>query len=240
MEILAALLYDPPRFPVRDICIGAFNTAVLSQRLGLATTCRGGEFPHAGVENGGDLLRMDSRELAHFLLSGNELECSLGMAAFNSMIDTELLTMKTLNAKDLLLRKGKNKSVGVIGHFPFIDGMKDRFRECRVFELNPKTGDYSAEEIPAYLPDAEVVAVTGMTFLNHSFEDVMEHISPDAYVILLGPSVPLTPLLFEFGVDAVCGTLIEDAHPALLQVKQGVPYRKMKGLQYVTLLKDRL
>ena len=39
--------------------------------------------------------------------------------------------------------------------------------------------------------------------------------------MLLGPSTPLSPVLFEKGVDLLCGTIITDPTAAMLAISQG-------------------
>jgi uncharacterized protein (DUF4213/DUF364 family) len=86
------------------------------------------------------------------------------------------------------------------------------------------------------LPQADVVALTGTSLLNHTFNDLIALCRPDAYVLLLGPSAPLTPVLFEAGVDAISGTRVHDAEQVLLSLAQGATFRQIKRMGGLRLL----
>jgi uncharacterized protein (DUF4213/DUF364 family) len=58
---------------------------------------------------------------------------------------------------------------------------------------------------------------------------------PEAKVMLLGPSTPLTPVLFDFGVDLLSGVQVVDIAATLASVEASVNFRKMKGVRRVTL-----
>jgi hypothetical protein len=45
-------------------------------------------------------------------------------------------------------------------------------------------------------------------------------------------------LFFEYGVDAVCGTLVIDTELALRCVSQGATFRQIKGTKRLTLEKS--
>lgn len=51
---------------------------------------------------------------------------------------------------------------------------------------------------------ADVVALTGAFFTNHTFDGLIRLCRPRAFVLMLGDFVPFTPLLFDHGVDALC------------------------------------
>jgi uncharacterized protein (DUF4213/DUF364 family) len=85
------------------------------------------------------------------------------------------------------------------------------------------------------LPEADVVALTGTSLVNHTFDGLIELCRPDAFVIVLGGSAPLTPVLLECGVDAVAGTLVVDAEAAMQTVAQGATFPQIKGKRLLTM-----
>jgi len=110
--------------------------------------------------------------------------------------------------------------------------------ECWVLELRPRPGDLPADRAAELLPQADVVALTGTSLINHTFDDLVTLCRPDAFVLLLGPSAPLSPVLFEVGVDAVSGTLVTDPELVLRSVGQGATFRQVKrvgGLRLLTM-----
>jgi len=220
MSLLADLIDNITEYPVKEVVIGVFNTLVWTRNCGLSATLRSDVFPHERVKNSGALTGMSVREVAGYVFSENPLEVSVGMAAINSALPVEREKFKSINAKELILKKGKMKVVGIIGHFPFLEEIRDEFRELYIFEKMPRAGDLREEDIPEYLPACDVVA------------------RRRSYVIVLGPTTPLSSILFDYGVDAICGTLVLDIPLVLNQVKEGTPFKDMKGIQYVALLRE--
>ena len=80
-----------------------------------------------------------------------------------------------------------------------------------------------------------MVAITGMTFTNHTIEGLLSLCRPEAYVIILGPTAPLSPVLFNYGVDAVSGTKVVDPETVLRGVSQGATFRQLRGIQLLTM-----
>ncbi len=80
-----------------------------------------------------------------------------------------------------------------------------------------------------------MVAITGMTLVNGTFEGLAALARPEAYVLLLGATTPLSPLLFEYGVDALSGTILLDIPAALVAVSQGANFRQIPGKRLVTM-----
>jgi uncharacterized protein (DUF4213/DUF364 family) len=63
---------------------------------------------------------------------------------------------------------------------------------------------------------------------------------PDAFVLLLGPSTPLSPVLFDAGLSGLSGTVVDDLGQVLLSVGQGATFRQIKrrgGLRLLTWVK---
>lgn len=230
---------------VRQVLVGAFWTAVVLDtdppRCGLASTLRG-ETHEAGppVVHAGHLLEHSGRELAAWLRSSSTLEASIGMAAFNALLEVDEATCTEVNAERIILERGTGRRVAIVGHFPFVDRVRRAAGECWVVELHPRPGDVSAERAGEVLPQADVVALTGTSLINHTFDGLIHLCRPDAFVILLGPSAPLSPVLFEAGVDGVSGTLVTDPERVLRSVAQGATFRQIKragGLRLLTSVK---
>ena len=231
--------------PVRQILVGAFWTAVVLDgdppRCGLASTLRaetGGPWPP--VVRAGRLMEKSGRELAEMLRSDRILEASIGMAAVNALLEVGESALPELNAGEIIIERGAGRNVAIVGHFPFAERVREAAAQCWVLELHPGPGDLPAEQASEVLPQADVVALTGTSLVNHTFEELMGLCRPDAFVLLLGPSTPLSPVLFESGLDALSGTVVDDPVQVLLSVGQGATFRQIKrrgGLRLLTWVK---
>ena len=237
MRILEELYNRIPAYPVKEVFAGVFDILVWSQNLGIATTVMEEQLPHVGIRNSKNLLTKNTRELAEYVFSENWLEASLGMAAINSALPIQTKT-RIINAQEIILKRGKCKKVGIIGHFPFIGKFKNQFGKLYIFEKNPRNKDLSEKEIPNFLPQADVVAFSSTTLTNHTFENIMQNIKKDSFVILLGPTSPVSPILFDFGINAVSGVYFDNEKSIITQVKQATPYRFIKGKKYVTIFRE--
>lgn len=231
--------------PIRQILVGAFWTAVVLDtdppRCGLASTLRADTSgPWPAVREPGRLAECSGRELAGLLRSERILEASIGMAAFNALLEVDDGPLTEANAEEYILAHGTGKRVAIVGHFPFIDRVRAAAAECWVLELRPRPGDLSADQAEVILPQADVVALTGTSLINHTFDQLRALCRPDAFVLLLGPSVPMVPLMFDLGMDALSGTLVDDSARVLLSVGQGASFRQIKrggGLRLLTWVK---
>jgi uncharacterized protein (DUF4213/DUF364 family) len=231
--------------PVQQILVGAFWTAVVLEthppRCGLASTLRaesGGPWPP--VVRAGRLMERTGRELAEMLRSERILEASIGMAAANALLEVDETGLPEVNAEQIVMEQGAGRRVAIVGHFPFIDRVREAAAQCWVLELHPGPGDLPADLAAEVLPQADVVALTGTSLINHTFDDLIGLCRPDAFVLLLGPSTPLSPVPFEAGVNALSGTRVDDTEQVLFSVGQGATFRQIKrrgGLRLLTWVK---
>jgi hypothetical protein len=58
-------------------------------------------------------------------------------------------------------------------------------------------------------------------------------------VVVLGDTAPLSPILFDYGIDAISGTKVIDPDLVLRCVSEGATYRQIKGIRQLTMLKGR-
>jgi uncharacterized protein (DUF4213/DUF364 family) len=81
-----------------------------------------------------------------------------------------------------------------------------------------------------------------MTIHNHTLPSLLSLCDPQALVILLGPSTPLSPILFEEGVDILCGSQITNIEAVLRVVAQGGNFRQIHraGVRTVTMARPGL
>jgi uncharacterized protein (DUF4213/DUF364 family) len=226
---------------LRDIRQGPFQTAVLTWRCGLASTPHdtGPHHDKNPVKNAGRLLEQGTESLARLALSESEVEAAIGMATINSLIEVDESRCEEINAAELLMDEGGGKRVAIIGHFPFIPSLRNAAGELYVIEKNPREGDIGEAEAENILPRAEVIGITGTAFTNHTIENLLNLCRPEAYVVVLGGTAPLSPILYDYGIAAVSGTLVTDPEAVLRGVSQGATYRQLKGVRRVTLKKDR-
>jgi len=238
MPIIDDLISQIESHPVKEIAMGVLCTAVQSGSCGLSSTLRYGIDPHSPIREAGKLKVKSSIELARYLYSDNLLEASIGMAALNSALPKEEFKFTTINATNIILKKGAGKCVAVIGHFPFVEQRGNPFKKLMVFEKFPRDGDLREEDIPIYLPEADVVAITATSIPNHSFKNIMEHVSPYSYRIMLGPTTPISTVLFDYGIDTLGGSIVRDELSVISQVKEGISFKNMVGIEQVILSKE--
>jgi len=244
MNIVDSLLASLPAEPVElvDVRIGAFWTIVWTKRgAGLASTQHPADTAHGAplVARAGDLLDHSAQDLAALLRSGSPLEASLGMAAVNALLPVDESSMTNRNASQEIIQRGQAKRVVIVGHFPFIPQVRSAVGHLDVLELHPGSGDLPASAAEQVIPLADVVAITGTTLLNRTFDALLALCRPGAFVLLLGPTTPLSPLLFDCGVDLLAGTLVTDPRAALTTTSQGAIFPQMRGVRLVTMVGKR-
>jgi uncharacterized protein len=226
--------------PVREVLVGVHWTVVCSRGCGMASTIPG-EKPHGheAVRSVGELHKLSARELAAYAHSDNTLEASLGIAAINSLLEVDEARFVTLNAADLLANHGQGKDVALVGHFPFIPRLKQAARHLWVIEQRPSPGEYPPEAANELIPKAQVVALTGSALINHTLDQLLALCQPEALVVVLGPSTPLSPVLFQHGANLISGTKVIDEAAVLRTVGQGATFQQVKGVRLVTIEKDK-
>ncbi len=226
-----------PDTAVRDIRQGPYWTAVLTRACGLASTPPEFYLHHGDppVKDAGHLMERNALELALLARSNSTHEAAIGMATINSLLDIDEKRCVELNAADLLEEQSRAKKVALIGHFPFVKRLRRAARELWVIEKLPQEGDYAESEAQNLVPQADLVAITGSAFVNHTIEGLLAMCRPKAYVVVLGPTTPLSTVLFDHGVDVISGTRVVDPETVLRYVSQGATFRQMKGVRLLTM-----
>jgi uncharacterized protein (DUF4213/DUF364 family) len=248
-SVLTDLLTSLPNAPVRSVTIGTHWTAVVvetahGERCGLATSLSQEDDHHHGsgpaVKKAGHLHLEDGRSLAEMVFSSSPPEVSVGMAAINALLPRQEAAWVDLNAELVIAERGQGRNVALVGHFPFVPRLRDRVGRLSVLELAPRGDDLPAEAAPDVIPEADVVALTSLTLMNNTFDGLIKLCRPDATVLLLGPSTPLSPVLYDYGVKILSGSIVEKTEAVLDSVSQGANFRQVHraGVRLVTMTRD--
>lgn len=247
MSLIESLLAECAEGVVEDVRIGLHWTAVVIEvdgvhRCGLASTLfeRGQHGRRPDVPQAGELVGCSGRELAGLARSEQSVLTSLGVAAMNALLSPFPHLWTDANAEQILAEHGYGKRVALVGHFPFVERLRGEVGELVVLELFPQEGDMPAEAAPKILPQAEVVAITAMSLANHTLEPLLDLCSEEAFVMIIGPSTPLHPRLFDWGVDLLSGSQVTNVGLVLQTISQGGNFHQARqaGVRLVNMIKQ--
>ena len=230
-----------------DIVVGRHWTLVVLEdergvRGGLASALDDTSDHHHGgsppVKNAGRLLDYQGSDLLKLALSDRMTEVSIGFATLNALLDVDMGLCREANALDIIMERGSGRDIAVVGHFPFVPRLKKAARTLWVLERHPQGDDLSASRAPDILPRADVVAITGTSLANGTFDDLISHCNQEAFVVVLGATTSLSPVLLDTGVSAIAGTMVEDPETVKLAVSQGATFRQIRGKRLLTMMKE--
>ncbi|MBU4189927.1 MAG: DUF364 domain-containing protein [Candidatus Thermoplasmatota archaeon] len=214
-----------------DIRVGLKYTGVeIDGNVGLAYTFS--EYAKT-PRDVGNLIGKDVTKLAH---SWNLTESSIGVAGINALIKPK--NYKELEISNYILKIAQNyNKIGIVGLFwPWVKKFPSE-KEVFIFEkraylstLERLTGvnilpDSSEEDI---IPKCDLVIISGSTFVNKTIERLLE--LSQGYTMIIGPTTILSPVLFDYNVDALAGVVVTDPEKALRIVSQGGGRRELEDV----------
>ena len=240
-DIISTIEKSTQDILVKEVRIGPFWTGVWSKYGGLASTT----FIHEPampppIKEAGNLTQKSVLELCNYANSDCLLQASVGMAAINSALEVDLNKCQNINAAEVLYEKGKNKKVVVVGHFPFVNKLREITKDLWVIERKPQSGDIPASEAKRVIPQADVIAITGTALINGTMGELLSWCPKESIVMVLGATTPLSPVWFDYGVDLVSGTRVTDPELVLRFVSEGVVFKQIhgRGVKLVTIQKE--
>ncbi|GHT85081.1 hypothetical protein FACS1894137_08920 [Spirochaetia bacterium] len=156
------------------------------------------------------------RELAALSKSWNFAEASLGVAAINAFWNSpkhepvaRAVEGAGCKAFDAWRDRVRGKKVAVIGHFMHLEKSLGSVCDLSILEKRPGPGDYPDSACEFILSSQDFVFATGVTVINKTLPRLLE-LSRRQGLILAGPTVPMAPPLFGFGVRDLQGMVITD------------------------------
>ena len=108
-----------------------------------------------------------------------------------------------------------------------------------VIEQRPREGDLPAEAAEDILPQADVVGLTGTSFTNHTIEKLLE-LSKGSFTVLVGPTSPLSPVLFDYGIDVIAGTKVVEPERAIRCISQGAMFKQVEGVELISMAREKV
>ncbi|MFT8890092.1 MAG: DUF364 domain-containing protein [Ethanoligenens sp.] len=226
-------LYDalidgiPSACVVDDVLCGAYAAVVRSgEGTGLCMLSeletRPPLFPH---KRPGTSLR----ELASCVKSWNYVEASIGQAAINAYYNAVPVALgngvDVSAARYVEDRKNdpfiayqqaiRGQKVAVVGHFHLLEELFAPVCELYILEDQPEEdGDYPCTAAEYILPQCAYVFITCGALTDKSFPRFLA-LAQKAYVVVVGPSTPMAPVLFDYGVNDLAGFVVKDGQMAV-------------------------
>jgi len=183
----------------------------------------------ATISRAGRIAGMKTRDLARWIKSWNFSEAAMGLAAINSALNPPEIARRNCNGlldetanQDVftcLLDELRGKRVAVVGHFMNLERVAD-VCELSILERRPQTGDLPDPACEYMLREQDIVIMTATTLINKTLPRLLE-LSRNARIVLAGPSTPLSPLLFRYGIEFLGGLLVHDQESVWRVVQEG-------------------
>ena len=174
---------------------------------------------------------LELRDLAALSTSWSFVEATAGVAALNAWYAAE----PQARAAGMIIDEGENdgfrvyrelvegKRVTVVGHFPLIERMGD-ICDLTILERMPQPGDIPDPACEYIIAEQDYLFSTGITLQNKTLPRLLELAREgNTEVIMVGPSVVPTPILFDYGVVCLAGSVVlpERAEQIKLAMEQG-------------------
>jgi uncharacterized protein len=225
-------LYDqlisaiPEDLEVGDCLAGLHWFLVRSVGVGVAMRPLEGT---GALRSAGHLSGMKLHDLAMWVKSWNAYEAAMGLAAINSAINAPEMVERNCGERldesedkdvfTLMHEQMRGKRVAVIGHF---QGLERVAEICRlsILERRPQAGDLPDSASEYILRDQDIVVMTATTIVNKTMPRLLA-LSQGARIVVAGPSTPLHPLLFDYGVHVLGGLLVKDVNNVWRTVAEG-------------------
>lgn len=185
----------------------------------------------------GKLTQRTVRQYLDDLYHENALRKTLAIATLNALSaacwvkqpprDYELQTGKDAFDEAELPVNGKSVVIGAL--VPILRRLIKADCDFKVLEMDPATlkgrelEHYApAEDAVKYVPEADLLVITGVTLLNDTLPDLLKMAKPGAEIIVTGPTASSLPeAFFNRGVSVLGGVLVTKPDEVLDIISEG-------------------
>lgn len=164
-----------------------------------------------------ELQRLGLRRLADLIHSWEPLEMALGVAAVNAHYNRR--DQEGIGGNGTESFRDEVGRVVVVGAFP---GLANMLPKAVVIETDPRPGELPTIATDTVVPGCAAVVVNSSTLINRKLPHILQ-LAEGARAALIGPSTPLTPRLYDYGVEVLGGLVVRNPDGLAEAVRSGVP-----------------
>jgi uncharacterized protein len=158
----------------------------------------------------GDWIGKPGLESSLELLSSRmTLHRAVGMACLKSLLPDPACVLPG-SAIDMFEDVSAHVPTCFIGHFKTGAQWRDEGRPVSIVELFPRPGDIHWKDADEVLGQARIVLISGLTVVNETLASVITRTPSATIRVLMGPTVPPSPIFFDCGIDMLGVTLVRD------------------------------
>jgi uncharacterized protein (DUF4213/DUF364 family) len=231
-----------PSATIADVAVGSHFLGIRAVNNG--ETCVGLSSTLGAVPTDDERQMVDALvgkslgEAADQLKSASGFSISIGAAALNAGIRAPQ-NQPDFEASKIMAEKGREGETVLVGDFPFTGWLRQQVNTLHLFELQAVAGRTPPDQWDGILARCQVLGLTGTTLLTRAMAAYLEK-APQAFTIIIGPTTPLSPVLFSHGADVLAGCQVISPDPVFEGIRQGLSFREFKkmGIQFVAWSKD--
>jgi uncharacterized protein (DUF4213/DUF364 family) len=185
-----------------------------------------------------DLVGRPLNEAAERLKAPSPFSISLGAAALNAGI-VPPKNQPRIEASRMMAEKGREGETVLVGDFPFTDRLRGQVQTLHLFELRDVPGRAVPQQWGAILSRCRVLGLTGTTLLTRAMAAYLQK-APRAYKIVIGPTTPLSRVLFDYGAHVLAGCRVVSPDPVFAGIREGLSFRELKrlGIRFIAWSRD--
>ena len=232
---------DRPDTPIDRVSVGQRFVGVFAGgRLGVASTLGAAMDSHCPdvVEK---LIGRPLSDASNLMVSAKSgVEISIGLAALNAGMNIPPVDA-SLNAGALLKDLAQGRKAVIVGDFPFAVEIQTVASSLDLLELRPVSDSTPWDQWDKVLGDCEVAAITSTALISRSLAYFLKA-TPKAVRILIGPSTPVTPLMFDQGADILSGCRFTNPEAVMAAIERDATFREIKraGVDLICCLRKPL
>ena len=212
---------------IKTLSVGMKYTAVTLNSGGTGVAFTSDTFDACGPSGSEyhDWENEKAKNLLDEVLSSDPIAVSRAIAlinALNSEFALELPEDKNNSALLRIVKPEKNRRVVMVGLFrPIVNQLEEYGTEIYICDHTENIG--TDQELYDRLKNwGEILILTSASIVNDTFDVVLSNRPERMPVVLMGPTTPLVPQVFEsYGITILAGTAPQDAKSTHRVVRQG-------------------
>ena len=253
LKLTCKRIHDISELSAEKVCIGLgyIGIKLNTGHAGLCHTQQSELSPQCCQvnEKAGTFAGSKALELASLAKSWDFIESGIGIATLNALFQIIIErepSLYLLSEENIIdgIRIKKDDTVVMVGNIrPLIHPINEKTDKVYIIERNPlhrdegTLPDTACEE---YLPNADIIAITGSAIANGSIDYVLKASKNAKAIVIVGPTCSMIPdPLFSRGVTAIGGVKILNANRALQIISEGGGTRALKPVISFTTIKPR-